>query len=320
MLALEPVQQVLQPLLALAERQRAQVLAVGEQQIESEQDQAVGFAVRQRGLQGAEIRHPTTVEGDGLAVDQAIRQGLGLLGDGGELLRPVEPLAGAQHRLAVLDPELQAITVELDLVRPAPSGGRVLDQLAKLRLDEARHRRDLLRLGGLRAPRGCRLLAAAAIPVAVPHRARRALLVRHEGRRRAAGAERDLLQAAARCDGLVPQQLFLVALMGEFVAMLDQQPVGSLAAEAVAAHAHQHPAAAQALTFQGEFELALFQSFVGIALGDPIAAVPQLDRAAAILTFGDRPLEVAIIQRVVLDLDRQPLVVRIERGTLGHRP
>ena len=49
------------------------------------------------------------------------------------------------------------------------------------------------------------------------------------------------------------------------------------------------------------------------SLGLPIAAVPQHDRSAAILTLGDRPLEVAIIERMVLDLDRQPLVRRIER-------
>ena len=53
-------------------------------------------------VQSAEIRNAMTVEGDGLAVDQAIRQGLGLLGDGGELLRPVESLAGAQGGLAIL--------------------------------------------------------------------------------------------------------------------------------------------------------------------------------------------------------------------------
>ena len=50
-----------------------------------------------------------------------------------------------------------------------------------------------------------------------------------------------------------------------------------------------------------------------IALRHPVAAVPQLHRAAAILAFRNGPFEVAVIERMVLDLDRQPLVVRIER-------
>ena len=42
--------------------------------------------------------------------------------------------------------------------------------------------------------------------------------------------------------------------------------------------------------------------------------------AAAIFALGDRPFEVAIFQRVVLDLDSEALVVRIERGPPRHRP
>ena len=36
--------------------------------------------------------------------------------------------------------------------------------------------------------------------------------------------------------------------------------------------------------------------------------------------FGNGAFEIAVIERMVLDLDRQPLVVRIERGTARHRP
>ena len=310
MLALEPVQQLLQPRLALAERQGAQILAVGEQQIEGEEDQGVGLALRKGCLQGAEIRHAALVERHRLAVDHAVRQALGLLGDGGKFRRPVQPLAGAQHRLAVLDAQLQAIAVELDLVRPAGAAGRLLVQLGELRLDEFGHRRDLAGLGLGGRDGG---LLAAILLVALPHRAGRALLAGHERRRRPARAERDLLQGAARGDRLgILQKRVLVALVGELVAMLDQQPVGALAAAAstllaVPFHAHQHPAAMQALAFEDELEVALLQAFMRIALRRPVAAVPQLHRAAAILAFRNGALEVAVVERMVLDLDRQAL-------------
>ncbi len=321
-LALQPVQQVLQPRLPLAERQRPQILAVGEEQIEAEEDQGVGLALRKGGLQGAEIRHAALVERHGLAVDHAVRQALGLQGDGGEFLRPIQPLARAQRRLAVADAQLQAIAVELDLVRPAGAAGRLLDQLGELRLDEFRYRRDLAGLGLGGRDRG---LVATVHLVALPHRAGRAFLAGHEGRWRRPRAERDLLQGPSRGDRLgVLQKLVLIAFLGRLVAMLDQQPVGALAAPtplvAVPFHPHEHPAAMQALAFEDELEVALLQSLVRVALRQPVAAVPELHRAAAILAFGNGALEVAVVERMVLDLDRQPLDRRIERRTLGHRP
>src|SRR5664279_2873515 len=57
-----------------------------------------------------------------------------------------------------------------------------------------------------------------------------------------------------------------------------------------------------------------------IAFSNPVATVPQLHRATAILTLGNGTFEIAIVQRMVLDLDRKTLVVRIERGTTRHGP
>ena len=326
-LALEPVQKILQPLLALDKRQPTQILAVSEEKIEGEEDQGVGLALRKCRLQGAKSGTPAPVERHGLAVDHAVRQGLRLLRDGGEFLRPVQPLACAQHRLAVLDPQLQAIAVELDLVSPAGAGRRLLDQLGELRLDEARHRPDFpgLGLGG-----GDRSLLAAAFLVALPYRPSRPPLAGHERRRRPPGAEGDLLQGPSRGDRLgILQKRVLVALVGELVAMLDQQPVcaailtiGATATTLVAVplHAHQHPAAMQTLALEDEFQVAFLQPLVRVALGQPVAAIPELHRAAAILAFGNGALEVAVVERMVLDLDRQPLDRRIERRALGHRP
>src|ERR1700733_10536615 len=52
----------------------------------------------------------------------------------------------------------------------------------------------------------------------------------------------------------------------------------------------------------------------------PIAAVPELDCTAAILSFGNGSLEIAILERMVFDLDCEALVVRIKRRPLRDRP
>ncbi len=52
----------------------------------------------------------------------------------------------------------------------------------------------------------------------------------------------------------------------------------------------------------------------------PIAAIPELHGAAAVLVIWNGAFEIAVIERMVLDLDREPLVVRIERGTARHCP
>src|SRR6185312_5918962 len=127
-------------------------------------------------------------------VDEAVRQRRRRFGKDAELARPVETLARAQGGLTVLDPKLQAIAVELHLVRPARARRRALDQLAELRGNELGQARDLARLRRLGL---LRVLLAAAL--AVPHRARGAfVLPAHERRRRLAGPQLDFLQGPAR--------------------------------------------------------------------------------------------------------------------------
>ena len=71
---------------------------------------------------------------------------------------------------------------------------------------------------------------------------------------------------------------------------------------------------------QGEFEVAALQPLPRIAFGQPVAAIPELDRAATILVFRDGALEIAVVQRMILDLDGEALDAGIERRPLGHRP
>ena len=78
----------------------------------------------------------------------------------------------------------------------------------------------------------------------------------------------------------------------------------------------------QTLALEGKLEIALRQHLLGgpRSVQLPIAAVPQHDRAAAILTLGNGTFEVAIIKWMVFDLDRKPLVMGIERRPFGHGP
>src|SRR5437016_4558092 len=54
--------------------------------------------------------------------------------------------------------------------------------------------------------------------------------------------------------------------------------------------------------------------------GNPTAMVPQHNRPAAIFALGDRPLESTIIERMVLDVHREALLVGVEARSLGHSP
>jgi hypothetical protein len=94
LLALARFQQFLQPRLALAERQAAEIFATGEQQVERIEDQALAVAVRQRRLQARKIRRAVMVERNDLAIDQHVGKQGRFLRDRLELVGPVEPLAG----------------------------------------------------------------------------------------------------------------------------------------------------------------------------------------------------------------------------------
>jgi hypothetical protein len=104
--------------------------------------------------------------------------------------------------------------------------------------------------------------------------------------------------------------------------MLDQQPVRALAAVAIALHAHEYPAALQALAGKQEFQLALAQLLFGreVAHRQPEAAVPELHRSAAVLALRNRAFEVAVVEGMVLDFDCKSLVLRREGRAARDRP
>src|ERR1700758_1535837 len=100
--------------------------------------------------------------------------------------------------------------------------------------------------------------------------------------------------------------------------MLNQKPVGSILALSLA-HPGQDPAALDLLTRESEIQPAFCKAALRI-LASPIAAVPNHDGASAILALRNGAFEVAVIQRMVFDLDCEPLVMWIEGRTLGDGP
>src|SRR5215472_15600936 len=112
-----------------------------------------------------------------------------------------------------------------------------------------------------------------------------------------------------------------VAGVVEGVMALYQQPVVPATA-AVVAHADQHPFAPESRTSELESESAVPQHFqrTTLAFRLPIAAVPQLHRAATVFPLGDRALEVPVIEWMVLDLDGQALDHRVAGRFPGDCP
>ena len=227
------------------------------------------------------------------------------------------PLRVLQRGLAVHDAQLQAIAVELDLVHPAGSGRRLLDQLGELRLDERRAWR------GPSSPSPCSRARTAVLPPPFLLLCQTAPAVRFFAVMNGVGA----LPAPIAISFSVRPEATEVSLSCSSASsspscayssrcLISSQLVRLLSPPAVAApfHAHQHPAAFEPLAVQGELQVALLQALVRIAFRDPVAAVPQLHRAAAILALRDGALEVAVVERMVLDLDRQPLD-RADRAT-----
>src|SRR5215472_3199264 len=85
------LEQRMKPRLALAERQVAQILVTFEQKVEGEEDQVLRLPLRERGLEGGEIRRAVIVQRRDLTVDDRIGQAGGRLLDGREFVGPIQP-------------------------------------------------------------------------------------------------------------------------------------------------------------------------------------------------------------------------------------
>jgi hypothetical protein len=72
----------------------SQIVSAIEQEIEGEEDQVFGPTFGESRLERDEIGRAMAIERDDLAIDDRIRQVCCRLGDGAELRRPVQALAG----------------------------------------------------------------------------------------------------------------------------------------------------------------------------------------------------------------------------------
>ena len=66
--------------------------------------------------------------------------------------------------------------------------------------------------------------------------------------------------------------------------------------------------------------MAFLEALVRIALGVPLAAIPDHHRAAAILALRDGTLEVVVFDRMILDLHRQPLLAGDQAWSASDGP
>src|SRR5262249_53882313 len=126
--------------LAFDERQVGEIAPIEVEEIEHVIDEAVALSRLERGLQRRKAGDPALVLDHDLAVEQRRvggKRGDGM-GDVGKFFVPMEALAGEQTGLAIVEPRLNAIAVELDLVDPAGAGWRLGPQGGERRRHEFR--------------------------------------------------------------------------------------------------------------------------------------------------------------------------------------
>ncbi len=283
--------------LALDERQRAQVEVLEREQIErvdagrqlERRARDVGAARQSPALlQQREARQAARVEHDDLGVDDELRERQRRDDLGDLRKRRGEVVAGARVELDLAGTFLgeQAVAVVLELEHPL----RVRERLARRR----EHRPQVARLE--LAPRGAELAQLG-----------------RDGRA-ARIAARDLLDGPSREHGVV--RVILRALRRRVrVALLDQQPL-----VLAALRLDERPPAAQLVAAQLEQQLALVEPGGNVVQRNPLTAVPDDDGAGAVVVGRDHALEVHVVDGVVLDVHRQPLVGRIRRRPLRHGP
>ena len=129
-----PVGETGQRLLAVDQLAGPQIPAVQVQQVEQEEEQPVVAALGQCRLQVGEAGCAVRAQGDQLAVEQRRLHLRVARPAGGERRQPIGPVmavAGHQPGLAALDPDQQAVAVELDLADPARALRRRLGDRAQ---------------------------------------------------------------------------------------------------------------------------------------------------------------------------------------------
>ena len=242
-------------------------------------------------LQSREARNPFRIEAHHFTIDDAIveRQRFHRARDLGKDIRIIVPVPREKQGFAVRLARDQPISVELELEEPVVASERRVRGLAvhrfhRFRVDVAAHR--LFFAFECFADLGTRTLAR---------------LYFFDGETREHRLVRKVVGFARRTH---PR-----------IALLDQQPIffGFL-------DLHQRPLSVELVTLELEQKLPLLQSFTPRLDRHPLAAVPHDHAARAIVPRRDHALEISVLERMVFDFHRQPLLGLVVRRPLRHRP
>ena len=110
------------------------------------------------------------------------------------------------------------------------------------------------------------------------------------------------------------------SLDGVVVALVEDEPVG-LARTLPRADEHEVPAQLRAVQLEVQLPGLDRGARVGLAAVQlPGAAIPHDDVTRAVATRRDHPLEVEVLDRMVLHVHREVAHLRVERHALRHRP
>jgi hypothetical protein len=127
-------------------------------------------------------------------------------------------------------------------------------------------------------------------------------------------AARDLFDGSSRQHRVV--RIVVGALRRRVrVAFFDEQPL-----VLAALRLDERPPAAQLVAAQLEQQLALVEPGRDVVQREPLPAIPDDDGARAVVVGRNHALEVDVVDGVVLDVDREPLVRRVRRRPLRNGP
>ena len=289
-----------QQLLPLDQRQRPQIEVLERQKVEEEQRRG---QLRCRALHVAR-------RGEQRALLQPLEDGSAGIVEHRDLSVRNEPLGGERQQrareirkdrrgvrsAAIEDARTRAVagddgteSVVLQLEEPVAVVERVAARLGQHRLHV---------LPNHRAPRGLQRLAVRAHP------------------RRPLAALAQVLDRETGKDGRVFVGLGDAAAHVPVAGLLDQQPL--LSRLALDPNQRPHPLQLEAL--QLEEQLAGPDSLARVSDRTPQPAVPDDHGTSAVFPVRNDPLEVGVLDRVILGLHRQPLLGRIGMRTARHRP
>src|SRR5690606_14342526 len=115
------------------------------------------------------------------------------------------------------------------------------------------------------------------------------------------------------------QDVRIIFTPREFVVALDEEPIVLLLAR-LSRHAHEMPASAQLLPVDLEIEMPLAISLLRVSDRRPSTSIPEDDGPAAVLSLRDRSFEVAIFERMILDMNGESLLAGHEARPLRDSP